>query len=274
VSIQSEMIAMPLPLKRLDFSFVPDARWGDDSLQIGFALRGALGLSLAKGCCFFNARAVQCDGCAKRAHCHYGQSFKTAHNIQLSDDLKVGCMPHAWSLHIDRVGMAWCASLKLAGFEVAYLASWQSAIQSLPLDVSLQHVAWEKPSLERVWSSLTPVRLKYRGRTPANADEAGMALLTSIVSKSKMLAAIHGLSLPDTRLANPKIINASWHKGTRMHQQTKKEQSMSGWLLEIVWPEDTSEVWQMWLWLASRLGVGKQTSFGMGRFHTSLGHHS
>jgi len=260
------ILPLPLAAQSLAFTFSPPAKWHDDLLEMGFLVRGQLGLALAKGCCFYDAHCTHCDDCDKRAHCHYGQSFKTPQNIQCHSTIKTGCVPHLWALQIDRLGLQWHARLNLVGMEIAHINSWRAAITSMPFKTTIQESEWFDMPFSYIWHGVTPARLKFKGKTPKDELEACKALTTSIVSKSKMLAAMHGLSMPTDFLPEPACLNASWEKAQRFHHSSQKQQSMSGWLLDIAWAQDTPESWKPWLNLALFLGVGKQTSFAMGRF--------
>jgi len=260
----------PYPLSihvsSIAFTFVPPEHWQEELLEVGCALRGALGLALAKACCFYDAHRTHCDACDKRAHCHYGQSFKTPQNIQLGASIKVGCVPHLWSLQVDRIGLQWSAQLHIAGMELAHMTSWQAAIAALPMQVSVQKTEWHDVSFAYVWQAVTPALLKLKGKPPRDGEAACKALQISIVSKSKMIAAMHGVNIPEEMLPEPILLGASQHKMQRFRRHTQSTQDMSGWLLHVEWPKHTPEAWVPWLSLALALGVGKQTSFGMGRF--------
>jgi hypothetical protein len=258
--------ALPIHAQSIAFTFVPPNHWKDGVLEVACALRGLLGLTLAKACCFYDAHSTHCDDCDKRAHCHYGQSFKTPQNVQLGASIKVGCVPHLWSLQVDRIGVQWLAKLHIAGMERAHMLSWQDVIAALPMQVSMQKPQWYDASFAHIWNPVTPALLKLKGKSPRDGEAACKALQISIVSKSKMLAAMHGISIPEDRLPKPILLDASWHNMQRFRQRTQNMQDMSGWLLHVEWSKHTPEAWIPWLSLALVLGVGKQTSFGMGRF--------
>jgi len=259
---------MALPVRKLQFSFVPPQDWEQDILQIGFRLRGMIGLSLKYGCCFFNARNTPCNDCVKRVYCHYGQSFETVQSVAIEGVGKAGCMPHMWGLQLQQMGMRVQVSLNIVGMELAYQSSWHTAINALKLDVSWLDSQWEDHPFHERWQGLTPVRLRFNGKKPNNESEISRAMVSSIIAKSKMLSALHGLALPDEHLPEPVCVSAQWCEVSRFSLRTKSKQSMSGWLIDLDWSKDTPEAWKPWLNIYLSLGVGRQTSFGLGCFST------
>jgi len=255
-----------LPVKTLSFSFALPKGWHHEPLSVACRLRGALGLSLAKQCCFYDAHHTQCEGCDKRAHCLYGQIFKTPQNMQLENQLKVGCLPHTWSLEVNQQGIMWQAQLHLVGIAIAHAASWQHTIESLPFSVNWQGETWWEQTFAQQWRSVTPARLKFAGRNPKGETELAEALVKSVVSKSKMLASMHHVQLPEAFLNVPRCTQASWHveSGFKCGQRSAKD--VSGWIFSASWHQDTPPEWLPWLNLIFVLGVGKQTTFALGRF--------
>lgn len=258
-----------LPVQTLSFSFALPDGWHNEALSVACRLRGAIGLSLAKQCCFYDAHNTQCEGCDKRPHCHYGQSFKTPQNIQLGHQLKVGCLPHTWSLEVNQIGLIWQGKLHLAGIAIAHAASWQHAIETLPFAVSWHGEAWWEEGFSHQWCSATPARLKFQGRNPKGEEELAEALVKSVVSKSKMLASMHHLKLPEGFLNPPRCLDARWHVVPDFQCGKRSAKDVSGWLLRVSWNQDTCADWLPWLNLIFILGVGKQTTFGLGRFAKS-----
>jgi len=254
-----------LPVKQLHFSFILPDNWEQQVLQVGFRLRGMMGLSLKKGCCFFDAQQTPCQDCRKRPHCHYGQSFESLQAPTIEGMGKTGSMPHAWALSVSLSGMRAQVTLTMAGMELAHEASWQAAIDALDLSVVWQQPTWFTQDFSYQWQAVTPLRLRLNGKPPRTEHEISKAVTASIVSKMKMLAALHGLSIPDARLPNPECKHAQWCELTRFAYRTHKKQNLNGWVLDITWPENLPPQWKPWLNLAVALGVGRQTSFGLGR---------
>ncbi len=255
-----------LPVQTLTFSFSLPQGWHDEPLSVACRLRGALGLSLAKQCCFYDAQHTQCETCDKRPHCHYGQMFKTPQNMQLEQQLKVGCLPHTWSLEINQMGLLWQARLHLAGMAIAHAASWQHAIESLPFPLSWHGKTWWEEDFVHQWQSATPVRLKLQGRNPKGESELAEALVKSVVSKSKMLASMHHLDLPNTFIDAPSCTSHAWCEPKSFECGKRISKDVAGWMVSVAWAEDTPPDWLSWLNLAFVLGVGRQTTFGLGRF--------
>lgn len=255
-----------LPVKTLSFSFALPERWLDDSLSVACRLRGSLGLSLAKQCCFYDAQHTQCEGCDKRPHCHYGQTFKTPQNVQLEDNLKVGCLPHTWALEVEQSGQLWIAKIYLAGIAVAHAASWNAAIDKLPFAVIWNPESWWAGQFRHEWKSATPLGLKFRGKRPKNKREIEQAIVKSLVSKSKMLASMHHLDLPNTFIDAPFCSSHAWCEPKSFECGKRTGKDVAGWMVSVAWAEDTPLDWLPWLNLAFVLGVGRQTTFGLGRF--------
>ena len=254
-----------LAVKQLHFSFIIPDDWEKSVLQVGFRVRGMLGLALKTGCCFFDAQTTDCQGCVKRPHCHYGQSFETRQAVTIEGLGKAGSIPHAWALSLGLNGMRAQATLTMAGFEIAHQESWRSAIAALNLNIIWQPSTWFQQPFAYQWQAITPLRLRIKGKTPREHQDINKAVLTSIVSKMQMLAALHGTNIPESRLPLPECSHTQWCEINRFSFRTKKEQDLSGWLLDITWPQDLPSDWQPWLNLAMALGVGRQTSFGLGR---------
>jgi len=247
-------------------SFLLPDDWEQDILQIGFRLRGMLGLALKQGSCFFDARTTRCLACPRRAHCHYGQSFESMQSVHIDGLGKVGSMPHLWALQVQQLGLRVHVCLFVAGMELAHLPSWKSAIQTMPLNIVWQDEAWLSQGFQHQWLGVTPVRLRLKGKAPDKPEMLAKALLTSVVSKMKMISALHGIPLPSERLLEPDCTACQWCELSRFSLRTQQAQSMSGWLMNVHWSEHTPDAWKPWLNLALSLGVGRQTSFGMGRF--------
>jgi len=262
----SNTLMPALAVQQLRFSFCLPHDWNKDLLQVGFRIRGSLGLALKQGCCFFDAKKTSCVGCLKRPHCHYGQSFETMQSMEIEGLGQVGSMPHAWGLSLQQKGIYTHGSIALAGMELAHLPSWKAAVERLPLAISLLPMQWYQEPFLPYWQSLTPVRLRLKGKNPRNTDELASALCHSLVNKVRMLAAWHGITPPSERLPEPKCIEMTWCDTDRFSFRTGKPQSLSGFLVDIVWPDFTPESWKPWLQLLLALGVGRQSAFGLGRF--------
>jgi len=255
-----------LDVKRMHFSFTCPEDWNRDVLALGCRLRGSLGLTLKTSCCFFDPKQTSCEGCHKRPHCHYGQSFESPQAVQVSGFGTMPSLPHAWALTVDLVGVRVAATLILAGMELAHEASWKASIEALNIAIQWHNETWFKADFSFDWQGLTPMRLRLNGKNPGADAELCTAVHHSIVSKTRMLAALHGTTIPTALLPEPACTQAQWCKASRYAFRTQKKQSMSGWLCHITWPDDTPKAWLPWLQLSYVLGVGKQTSFGLGRF--------
>jgi len=259
-------IQSALSIKVLTFSFACPDDWDKQPLQLGYRLRGVLGLTLKQACCFFNDKKRPCEGCDKRAHCHYGQQFETPKNIYAEGFGNMPSLPHAWRLSVDIVGVRVQASLTLAGMGLAYETSWKAVIDVLPFEIIWQPSPSKQQKLQNTWLSCTPLRLKLKGKVPNSEPELAAAIANSIVAKSRMLAAWHGLDAPQDFLPEPTCHNMQWCESSRYAFRAQTMQSMGGWLCRIEWADDIPASWLPWLQLAYVLGVGKQTSFGLGRF--------
>jgi len=255
-----------LAVRQLSFSMLIPADWDAHILAVGFRLRGLLGLALKQGCCFFDAQKTPCLDCVKRPHCHYGQSFETMQAVDIQGLGKRGSMPHAWALSVQQQGMRVHVALLMAGMEIAHEASWQAAVNTLGLDVVWHESEWKQSEFQYQWQGLTPVRLRVQGKIPRNSDEIQQALASSIVSKTRMLAALHGCVAPKEHLEIPVVSAMQWCESSRHAFRQHEKQSMSGWLMHVQWAKDTPDSWKPWLSLACELGAGRQTSFGLGRF--------
>lgn len=262
----TQHIQAALPIKALTFSFICPHDWDKNALQLAYRLRGVLGLALKQACCFFDAKSTVCEGCDKRAHCHYGQQFETPKNIYADGFGNMPSLPHAWRLSVDIVGVRVQASLTLAGMGLAYEASWKAVVECLPFQITWQTTSNKQVGVQNTWMSCTPLRLKLKGKVPNSERELAAAIANSIVSKSRMLAAWHGLDAPQDFLPEPKCHDMQWCDSSRYAFRTQEMQSMGGWLCRIEWADDIPASWLPWLQLAYVLGVGKQTSFGLGRF--------
>jgi len=261
-----ENILPALTIRQLRFSWQRPAAWSGDLVAMGCRLRGSLGLALKSGCCFFDAKKTPCDGCLKRPYCHYGQAFEAPKAVQISGVGRMASLPHAWSLTVDQVGLHCEAHLNLAGMTLAHESSWRAAIEALPLEVVWQESIWINLPFSYTWQGVTPVRLRLKGKSPRTKAEVSQAIVTSIVSKSRMLALLHGQAAPEAFLAEPYCLALQWHEASRYAFREGEKQSLSGWLAHIRWPETVPEAWLPWLQLSQVLGVGRQTSFGLGRF--------
>ena len=81
-----------------------------------------------------------------------------------------------------------------------------------------------------------------------------------------MLSALHGVEPPKAHLPEPECLQMTWCETARFSFRSGKKQSLSGWLVEVRWPDTTPESWKPWLQLSVALGVGRQSSFSLGCF--------
>lgn len=248
----------------IDFTFILPQGWQRDPLQVAFRLRGVLGLSLKKNCCFFDAHATPCQDCPKRDVCHYGQSFETPQAVKIEGVGRVGSMPHAWSLAVDMQGLQVCASVILAGHELAFLKSWKAAITNIPYETHFCTCMHHEPAGSLQWQSITPVRLRHKGKTPTTEADVASALVSSVVQRCQALAALHQQQIPTAQLQPPVCSDLIWQEATRLSLRHKQTQKLGGWMMRIDWGE-VDEAWLPWLQLTYALGLGRQTSFGLGR---------
>lgn len=258
------MQPLPLPLAALGFYFSPPGDWPGEPVAVAFRLRGTLGKIIRQRHCLFDAARTPCEGCEMRSGCFYGNGFETMPGVEIPGFGRLGAAPHGWSLHVDRAGHQWRAALWLLAGEIERAEVWRDAIAALPLAP-----AWaEPPALESEtlrWRSLTPVRLRLRGRNPTR-EEAAEALAASVARKARMLAALHGADAPDSRLEIEDARVLGWVDVERFAFRHRRVERLGGWMLEAAWSERGGEDWRPWLTLIRALGAGRQTAFGLGRF--------
>jgi len=258
---------LALPMQSLRFGFIVPADWDANPLTLAFRVRGCLGLALKKNCCFFDAHKTPCEGCDKRAVCHYGQSFEVLPAPSLTNMGKAGSMPHAWSLAVDLKGLRAEVCIRLIGLEIAHTPSWRAAIEKMSVPTYWLADTSDISCFSLSWRSITPVSVRKNGKEAKTYDDISASIAISVVQKMKMLASINGALMPDSFLTNPVCSHKSWHEGERFAFRHQKKQQIGGWMLDVVW-QDVPEDWQPWLALALKLGVGRHTSFGLGRFET------
>lgn len=255
--------AMPLPLGALVFTFEPPGHWPAEPLAVAFRLRGMLGKHMREMHCLYDPAHTPCEGCDLRASCMYGSGFESPRDIRIPGFGRVGAAPRLWGLHVDRIGQQWKASLWLLGNELARAPDWHEAITTLPLPL-----AWMMPedvSPETlVWRSATPVRLRVAGRNPSPEDLA-QALAATVARKARMLAAMHHIAAPTTRLEVCEVRPHGWVDVERFAFRHGRTERLGGWMLDVRWPDDPGE-WMPWLVMMRMLGVGRQVSMGFGRF--------
>lgn len=253
----------PVPLGALSFFFDPPADWPVEPVAVAFRIRGVIGKRIRGMHCLYDSERTPCRGCAERPSCFYGSGFETLENVEITGFGRVGALPHEWSLAVDRIGQGWRVTLWLIGRETERAELWYEAIASLPFAVEWTEA--EDPAREtRAWRSLTPVRLRVDGRN-AGAEELAQALAASIARRSRMLAAIHGLAAPESRLEVADLVPLGWIDVERYSFRHRRRELLGGWMLRVQWPDDVGD-WEPWLRLARVVGAGRQTSFGLGRF--------
>lgn len=257
------MEAFPIELGSLAFFFEPPAGWPVEPVAVGFRLRGLLGKQIRRMHCLYDSERTPCRGCAERPDCFYGSGFETLENVEIPGFGRVGALPHAWSLAVDRIGQSWRATLWLVGEEIRRARLWHEAIEAMPL--SIEWTVADDPAGETLrWRSLTPVRLRLEGRN-ADAGKLGQALAAALARRMRMLAAMHGLAAPESRIEVADLVPRGWVDVERYSFRQQRRERLGGWMLNVSWPDDEPE-WLPWLRLARVIGLGRQTSFGLGRF--------
>ncbi|RME86619.1 MAG: CRISPR system precrRNA processing endoribonuclease RAMP protein Cas6 [Zetaproteobacteria bacterium] len=235
-----------------------------DPLAIGVRARGLIGRALKALHCRLDPDASACAGCAFRAECLYGTSFEPPEGVVLPGFGRVGALPHAWSLAVDIRGLGCVLRLRLVGFECANAAHWAEAVARAFTAQPLAQLDGAALPMSLHWRAITPMRLRYRGRTP-RAEELPQAIAHATARRAKMLAAMHGIASPTARLPEPRVEDAAWIEAERFRARTQSVQPMGGWVTTIHWPEATPEAWRPWLGIVRFLGLGRQANFGFGR---------
>jgi len=255
---------LPLPLGAFRFTFIPPTDWSDDGMAAAFRLRGLLGKGMRLSHCIFDAASTPCEDCQVRKQCFYGNGFEASGNCTIEGFGRVGSLPHFWSLHVGRLGLGWRGTLWLLGHEVERAEQWSQALEQTGLNLQwLPHA--EEPGETLSWQAVTPVRLRVNGRNPV-AQNLGEAISAACARKVRMLAALHGLEAPEGRLPVPSCESGPWVDVERYAFRRGRTETYGGWMPRINWPDDLSHEWRTWLALLRRLGIGRQTSFGFGRF--------
>jgi len=245
------------------FVDVPDG-WTVDVLQLSVRLRGLLGYALKHQCCIYDAAVAECAGCNYRQQCHYGLSFESTGPVEIPGFGKIGSLPHAWSLKVDLIGLRVRCELLLIGVECQNVDSWVQVVEALPMPIHWLYPAVEGGNFSLLWDSLTPVRLRFQGKNPREHQVAA-ALSASVARKGRLLALLHEMDAPSSRLPEPVCTRLQWVEGERYSFRRQELQPMGGWMMRVEWPETVAAEWIPWLGLIRLLGVGRQTTFGFGR---------
>ncbi len=254
---------LPLPVGAIAFAFAPRKDWPTEPVAVAFRLRGLLGKHLKQMHCLLDAATSPCEGCRFQPSCVYGSGFESLRNLAIPGFGRVGAAPRLWSLHVDRLGQQWKATLWLIGRELERARAWHEAIASLPLAPGWMPPEEVSPETLR-WRSATPVRLRIAGRNPS-ADELAQALAATIARKARMIAALHGVAAPMSRLEVEALVPHGWLDVERFSFRHGRVERLGGWMLDVRWPDDVGD-WQPWLTLMRMVGVGRQVAFGLGRF--------
>jgi len=242
---------------------IPDD-WSQNILHLSTRIRGMLGFNLKHQSCVYDAATSECSHCNFRQQCHYGLSFEASEPMSIKGFGKVGSLPHPWSLKVDFSGMQVRCELLLLGFECSNIESWLEVISLLPLPTHLLCSSVESTPDSLQWLSLTPVRLRLNGKNPRKHQVAD-ALSAAVARKARLIAILHEIKQPESRLPVPTCSDLKWIESDRYSFRKEKFQPMGGWMLKAQWEEDLPIEWYPWLNLISMVGIGRQTTFGYGR---------